>query len=102
MIAARPLRTSYSPCKRPPDGLADRSGRVPRREHQWHQEARQGGLDALLKGGRFETASYKRTFLRELQISSDCVLKPAMQHPRTQSRNLRPDCTGVGRVLGDI
>ena len=60
------------------------------------------GLDALLKGGRFETASYKRTFLRELQISSDCVLKPAMQHPRTQSRNLRPDCTGVGRVLGDI
>ena len=43
------------------------------------------GLDALLKGGRFGTASYKRPFLREPQIGSDSVLKLAMQHPRTQS-----------------
>ena len=46
--------------------------------------------------------SQKRSFLREPQISSDSVLKPAMQHPRTQSRNPRLDCNGVGRVLGDF
>ena len=30
-------------------------------------------------------ASYKRMFSGKSQISSDCVLKPAMQPPRTQS-----------------
>ena len=30
-------------------------------------------------------ASYKRSFTGESHISSDCVLKLAMQHPRTQS-----------------
>ena len=47
-------------------------------------------------------ASYKRPFLTDPQISSGCVLKMAMQRPRTHSRNPRLDCTGVGRVLGDI
>ena len=60
------------------------------------------GLDALLKGDRFRSASYKRTFSGELQIGSDSVLKAAMQHPRTYSRNPRLDCTGVARVLGEV
>ena len=57
---------------------------------------------AALKGGRLGRASHKRTFSGEPQIGSDSVLKTAMQHPRTHSRNPRLDCTGVGRVLGDI
>jgi predicted site-specific integrase-resolvase len=60
------------------------------------------GLDALLKGDRFRSASYKRTFLRDPPIGSDYVLKPAVQRPRTQSRNPRLDCAGAGRVLGDF
>ena len=60
------------------------------------------GRDAMLKGGRFGAASYKRTFSGELQIGSDSVLKAAMQHPRTYSRNPRLDCTGVARVLGEV
>jgi len=41
MIAARPLRTSYSPCKRPLGGLAGPWWPCSRRRHQWHQGARQ-------------------------------------------------------------
>ena len=45
------------------------------------------GLDALLKSWRpdRERASHKRSFSGEPQISSDCVLKPALQRPRTES-----------------
>jgi DNA invertase Pin-like site-specific DNA recombinase len=51
VIAVRPLRTSYSPSKRPLDGLAGRSWRSLGRRHQWHQgRDKRPGLDALLKG----------------------------------------------------
>jgi hypothetical protein len=35
--------------------------------------------------GKQSAASHKRSFSGEPQISSDCVLKPAVQRPRTQS-----------------
>jgi hypothetical protein len=57
-----------------------------------HADLSRSGLDPLAKTFSFKTP----------QISSDSVLKPAIQHPRTHSRNPRLDCTGIGRVLGDF
>jgi hypothetical protein len=106
VIAARPSRTSYNRSRRLLDGSAGRSWRSTATRASVAPRGATGGLGwmrlAALKGGRLGRASHKRTFSGEPQIGSDSVLKTAMQHPRTHSRNPRLDCTGVGRVLGDI
>jgi len=101
-IAAKPSRTSYSRSRRRWTAWLDGRGDLrdegisgTKDRDKWPVLV----LDALLKSGRFGTPSYKRPFLRDLLIGSDCVLKPAMQRPRTYSRNPRPDCSGVWRVL---
>ena len=87
LTAARPLRTSYSRLQEAAGRLGWTVVAIYRDEGISGTKGRdkRPGLDALLKDGPFETASDKRTFLREPQISSDYVLKPAMQRPRTQS-----------------
>ena len=79
LIAARPLRTSYSRSRRPLDGLAGRVVAV------FRDEGISGARGREPSGAEDDASRKNVRFCETPQISSDCVLKPAIQRPRTQS-----------------